>query len=55
MLTPLIAAMVWIGLYPGPLLRRTESAVKRYVEMIEPSLPPAELPGPVGIRPGGQR
>ncbi|MBP9898634.1 MAG: NADH-quinone oxidoreductase subunit M [Gemmatimonadales bacterium] len=54
-LTPLIAAMVWIGLYPGPLLRRTESAVKRYVEMIEPSLPPAELPGPVGIRPGGQR
>ena len=54
-LTPLIAAMVWIGLYPGPLLRRTESAAKRYIEMIEPSLPPAQLPGPVGIRPGGDR
>jgi NADH-quinone oxidoreductase subunit M len=40
-LVPLIAAMVWIGLYPGPILRRTESAARRYVEMIQPHLPPA--------------
>jgi NADH-quinone oxidoreductase subunit M len=54
-LTPLLAAMVWIGLYPGPLLRRTESAVKRYVEMIQPSLPPSAPPGPVRITSGGAR
>lgn len=40
-LVPLIAAMLWIGLYPGPILRRTESAARRYVEMIQPHLPPA--------------
>ena len=38
---PLIAAMLWIGLYPGPILRRTESAARQYVEMIQPHLPPA--------------
>jgi NADH-quinone oxidoreductase subunit M len=54
-LTPLLAAMVWIGLYPGPLLRRTESAVKRYVEMIQPSLPPSAPPGPVRLTSGGAR
>lgn len=52
-LAPLIAAMFWIGLYPGPLLRRTEGAARRYVEMVTPHLPPATLPGPVtrGVAP----
>ena len=40
-LAPLIAAMLWIGLYPGPILRRTESAARQYVEMIQPHLPPS--------------
>lgn len=40
-LAPLIAAMLWIGLYPAPILRRTESAARRYVEMVQPDLPPA--------------
>ena len=44
-MTPLILAMLWIGLYPGPLLHRTEAAAKRYVELIQPHLPPATLPG----------
>ncbi len=44
-MTPLILAMLWIGLYPGPLLRRTEAAARRYIELIEPHLPPATLPG----------
>ncbi len=43
--------MLWIGLYPGPILRRTEGAARRYVEMIQP-LPAAE-PGRTG--PGGGR
>lgn len=38
-LVPLVAAMLWIGLYPNPILRRTESASARYVLMIQPHLP----------------
>lgn len=44
-LTPLIAGMIWIGLYPGPILRRTEGAARQYVEMIESYLPPTPLVG----------
>lgn len=40
-LIPLVAAMVWMGLYPQPLLRRTEAAARRYVEIVTPYLPPA--------------
>jgi NADH-quinone oxidoreductase subunit M len=47
---PLIAAMIWVGLYPAPLLKRTESAARSYVEMVEPALPKAALPDP-GARP----
>ncbi|HEY8061949.1 MAG TPA: proton-conducting transporter membrane subunit, partial [Gemmatimonadales bacterium] len=43
---PLIAAMIWVGLYPTPLLRRTEGAARHYVEMVQPALPPAALPDP---------
>jgi NADH-quinone oxidoreductase subunit M len=43
-LAPLIAAMLWIGLYPGPILRRTEAAAHQYVEMIESYLPPTSPP-----------
>ncbi len=39
MLVPLIVAMVWMGLYPQPILRRTEAAAKRYVETVRPYLP----------------
>jgi NADH-quinone oxidoreductase subunit M len=48
-LAPLIAAMLWIGLYPGPILRRTEGAARHYVEMIQPHLPPSD-PGPIAGR-----
>ncbi len=45
-LVPLILAMFWIGLYPGPLLRRTEGAARRYIEMVQPHLPPARMQQP---------
>ena len=38
-LVPLIAAMLWMGLYPQPILRRTEAAARRYVETVRPYLP----------------
>ncbi|MBA2291846.1 MAG: NADH-quinone oxidoreductase subunit M [Gemmatimonadales bacterium] len=45
-LVPLILAMFWIGLYPGPLLRRTEGAARRYIEMVQPHLPAAAMQHP---------
>jgi NADH-quinone oxidoreductase subunit M len=37
-LIPMVAAMIWMGLYPYPLLRRTEAAARHYVEMVHPYL-----------------
>ncbi len=42
-MAPLVAAMIWMGLYPQPLLRRTEAATERYVQMVRPHLPPPAL------------
>src|ERR1019366_3273591 len=45
-IVPLIAAMIWVGLYPGPLLKRTAVAAQQYVQMVQPALPRAALPDP---------
>ena len=42
-IVPMVAAMIWMGLYPQPLLRRTEAAARRYVEMVRPHVPPPAL------------
>jgi hypothetical protein len=31
-----VAAMLWMGLYPWPILRRTEAAARHYVELVQP-------------------
>src|SRR3954471_24300196 len=36
-LLPLLAGIIWLGLYPGPVLRRMEPAAQRYVDAIQPS------------------
>ena len=35
---PLLVGIVWLGLYPGPVLRRMEAAAGRYVEIVRPHL-----------------
>jgi NADH:ubiquinone oxidoreductase subunit 4 (subunit M) len=35
---PLVAGMVWLGLYPKPVLDRMDAAAKRYVELAQPGL-----------------
>jgi NADH-quinone oxidoreductase subunit M len=35
-LIPLIIGIVWLGLFPGPVLRRMESATQRFVEATQP-------------------
>jgi NADH-quinone oxidoreductase subunit M len=35
-LVPLLVGIVWLGLYPGPVLRRMEPASRRFVEAVQP-------------------
>ena len=35
---PLVVGMVWLGLYPKPVLDRMDSAAKRYVQLAQPGL-----------------
>jgi NADH:ubiquinone oxidoreductase subunit 4 (subunit M) len=35
-LLPLIIGIVWLGLFPGPVLRRIEPATQRYVDAVQP-------------------
>ena len=37
---PLLVGIVWLGLYPGPVLRRMEPATRRYVEAVQPHAAP---------------
>jgi NADH-quinone oxidoreductase subunit M len=36
MMIPILAGIVWLGLYPAPVLRRMEPAAKRYLQLIQP-------------------
>src|SRR6476660_6947915 len=35
-LTPLIVGIIWLGLFPGPVLRRIEPASRQFVEQVQP-------------------
>jgi NADH-quinone oxidoreductase subunit M len=35
-LLPLLIGIVWLGLFPGPVLRRMEPAAQRYVDAVQP-------------------
>jgi NADH-quinone oxidoreductase subunit M len=37
---PLVVGIVWLGLYPAPVLRRTEPATRRYLEATAPRFGP---------------
>lgn len=48
-LAPLLLGIVWIGLYPAPILRRMEPAARHYLELVQPAAPAAPtqvLPAP---------
>src|SRR5215204_450950 len=36
-LIPLIIGIVWLGLFPGPVLRRMEPATQRFVDAVQPN------------------
>jgi NADH-quinone oxidoreductase subunit M len=39
---PLVAGMIWLGLYPKPVLDRTEASARHYIELTAPGLPAAD-------------
>jgi len=41
---PLLAGMVWLGLYPKPVLSRMEASSERYVQLVKPALDQPEAP-----------
>ncbi|HEU4699722.1 MAG TPA: NADH-quinone oxidoreductase subunit M [Gemmatimonadales bacterium] len=52
-LLPLVAGMLWLGLYPAPVLRRMEPAAKAYVDLLQPraASPAATTAGTVPVTP----
>jgi NADH-quinone oxidoreductase subunit M len=40
---PLLVGIVWLGLYPAPVLRRMEPASQRYLELAQPAPPTARV------------
>jgi NADH:ubiquinone oxidoreductase subunit 4 (subunit M) len=36
---PILVGIVWLGLYPAPVLRRMEPAAKRYIQLTQPGRP----------------
>ncbi len=39
---PLVAGMIWLGLYPKPVLDRTEASARHFLELSSPGLPPVD-------------
>jgi len=50
LMAPLIAAIVWLGVYPAPVLRRMEPSAERFVRQVE-----QRAARPVASLPGGER
>jgi NADH-quinone oxidoreductase subunit M len=38
-MVPLLVAILWLGLYPGPVLRRMEPASQRYLQLVGAAVP----------------
>ncbi len=50
LLVPLVAAIIWIGVYPKPLLNKTEAAAARLVRIVETANPTMETASNVEAR-----
>lgn len=50
LLAPLIAGIIWLGVYPQPVLRRMETAATQFVKRVEAATGRAATPTPRGER-----
>jgi NADH-quinone oxidoreductase subunit M len=48
LMLPLVAAIVWLGVYPGPVLRRMQPAAERFVQIVQSRM---HSPGGPGATP----
>ena len=46
LLMPLVAAIIWLGVYPKPLLDKTEAAARHLVEYVETTAASAPVSAP---------
>ncbi len=42
-LVPLLVVILWLGLYPGPVLRRMQPSSERFIELVRQRAPQADL------------
>ena len=49
LMAPLVAAIIWLGVYPAPVLRRMQPSAERFVQLVEQraARPVAAMPGEV--------
>jgi NADH-quinone oxidoreductase subunit M len=50
-LAPLVIGIIWMGLYPGPLLRRTEASARQFIEYAQPGRVSAAKPAVTEVQP----
>jgi NADH-quinone oxidoreductase subunit M len=43
LLVPLIAAIIWLGVYPAPVLRRMEGSAQLLVDRVERARSPSQV------------
>jgi NADH-quinone oxidoreductase subunit M len=41
---PIVAAIIWLGVYPAPVLRRMEPAATKFVAQVRVGAPPVTAP-----------
>jgi NADH-quinone oxidoreductase subunit M len=54
-LAPLVAGMIWMGVYPAPVLRRMEPAARHYLEVVTGAQPPGVSVAEADANPAGDR
>ena len=43
LLAPLLVVILWLGLFPGPVLRRMEPSSRRFIELVRARAPEAPM------------
>jgi NADH-quinone oxidoreductase subunit M len=54
-LLPLLACIVWLGVYPKPFLRRMEPSARQLIEQVRPGATQGQPPFAPSAPPGGQQ
>jgi NADH-quinone oxidoreductase subunit M len=52
-LVPLLVVIVWLGLFPGPVLRRMQPSSERFIELVRLRAPGVPTPNAPAAAPGG--